>query len=87
MVQLQAIYGEPIPAGRYWLDAYGNWGYEGRYQTMGNIYTDNRAGTGQSNTSGESGAWVENYGSSGSIMRGSDGCMYVSGGGVSASTC
>jgi hypothetical protein len=84
--QLQAIYGEPIPAGRYWLGGNGDWGYEGSYQVMGNLYTDNRnAPSGDSANSG--GAWVDNHGSSGSIMRDENGCMYFSGGGVSGSTC
>lgn len=82
--QLEAAYGERIPPGRYWLDQYGNWGYEGNYQSMGNLYTDNR---GYSSQGQSGGAWVDNHGSSGTVMKDSDGCMYFSGGGVSASNC
>lgn len=85
--QLEAIYGEPIPAGRYWLSGNGDWGYEGNYQVMGNLYNDNRNYGSQSHSGNSGGAWVDNYGSSGSIMKDEDGCMYISGDGVSGSTC
>ena len=83
--QLQAVYGEPIPAGRYWLGGNGDWGHEGNYRVLGNLYTDNRSAP--SGNSGSGGGWVDNHGSSGSIMKDEDGCMYFSGGGVSGSTC
>jgi hypothetical protein len=85
--QLQATYGEPIPPGRYWLSGNGDWGYEGNYQVMGNLYTDNRSYGSNGNSGNGGGAWVDNHGSSGSIMKDEDGCMYFSGGGVSGSTC
>ena len=38
---LEAQVGESIPAGSYWLDGSGNWGYMGNWVVQGNIYSDN----------------------------------------------
>jgi hypothetical protein len=42
-LQLQALQlalGEVIPAGNYWLDASGDWGYAGNSTAQGNLYQD-----------------------------------------------
>ena len=39
--RLEAITGGSIPAGSYWLDESGNWGFMGNWEVQGNIYTDN----------------------------------------------
>jgi hypothetical protein len=42
-LQLQALQlalGEEIPAGNYWLDASGNWGFAGNSNVQGNLYQD-----------------------------------------------
>jgi hypothetical protein len=81
--QLTLAAGEIIPAGRYWLKANGNWGYEGNSQVQGNLY-------GSSGTSGGSGLTYSDYDPSrggSSISRYSDGCMIASIPGYSFNTC
>ncbi|MBE9137028.1 hypothetical protein IQ254_07400 [Nodosilinea sp. LEGE 07088] len=79
LMLLQYLVGSPIPAGYYWLDENGNWGYEGSSVVQGNILY----GT-QSTNSGGSG---NIYDGEASYIESDNGCAYFSSDAGSISSC
>ncbi|QKD82582.1 hypothetical protein HPC62_10660 [Thermoleptolyngbya sichuanensis A183] len=84
---LEYLMGTRIPAGRYWLDQNGNWGYEGNPVIQGNIFAS-QYGNPQPSNSNRSGSSTHYDPSDGSYMiRGSNGCTIVSTPSGSISSC
>ena len=86
--QLAALAGEPIPAGRYWLAANGNWGYEGNQTAQGNLDTRQYYGGGNQGSGGGN-TWSD-YDPSydgGGITKYKEGCHIVSAGEYTIDTC
>ena len=86
--QLAALAGEPIPSGRYWLAANGNWGYEGNYTVQGNLYTQ-QSYSGGNQGSGGGNTWSEydpSWGGGGATKY-KEGCHIISSGAYTMDTC
>ena len=79
LTYLTNLYG-PVPPGRYWLNAAGIGGPEGGPATV-NLAQDS------AQASGGGGSTISSSDGQSSLSTGSDGCMYFSSGGISASTC
>lgn len=76
---LDYLMGQTIPDGYYWLDEYGNWGYEGIPIIQGNIFAGLESYGGTSSR--------DIYSGDASLIHGDDGCVYFSSDAGSISSC
>ena len=101
ILNLDATLGYEVPNGFYWVnDNTGEWGYEGNGEVLGSIYTE---ATQRNNTevqstqssqqtsspkqSGNSRPYISNDTGTGSAVIDSNGCSYVSAGGMTVKSC
>ena len=83
LMLLEYLVGAPIPAGNYWLDEYGNWGYAGIPIIQGNLFASQENSTAGSS---ESSTFYDPSDGS-SMVTGSDGCTYGTTPSGSLSSC